>query len=219
VTEPVRVGIVDSGCHPAIEPVAARAFLRRGDRVVSCAVQPDRLNHGSSVSSAILGLAPAVELYLAQVFTAQLTTSALQIAAALEWLCDQRVQLVNLSLGLRHDRDVLRTACARATAGEVLICASSPARGEPVFPAAYPGVLRITGDARCDVDQFSWLNSRFADYGACPSSRDGTAAGASMGCAHLSGHIARFLTLERGAAVREWLQANAAFIGPERRGS
>lgn len=218
MAEPVRVGLVDSGCEAGRHLAAARAFHRQGDAVVLGEAQPDRLGHGSAVSRAIRQLAPDVELYLAQVFAERLATSAAQVAAALDWLSGQGVELVNLSLGLRHDRPALRAACARAADRGIIVCASAPARGAPVYPAFYPRVLRMTGDARCRADQFSWLATRFADCGGCPSLPGSRVSGASMGCAHLSGHIARFLA-EGGAApaVRDWLRDRAAFIGPENR--
>lgn len=46
-------------------------------------------------------------LLVAQVFSAQASTSALQVAAALLWLVEAGVTLVNLSLGLQQDRSQL----------------------------------------------------------------------------------------------------------------
>ncbi|MDT4855610.1 hypothetical protein FQZ97_899720 [compost metagenome] len=144
----------------------------------------------------------------------------MQIAAALHWLVEQDVALVSMSLGLRNDRPVLREACALARTAGILLCASSPAQGEPVYPASYPGVIRITGDARCTPGQWSWLNSAQADFGAHVTAANGV-AGASVGCAALSGIMAGFLQRHPGASRQDvllWLRENAAFVGPERRG-
>ncbi|MNP55255.1 hypothetical protein D3C76_1498830 [compost metagenome] len=125
-----------------------------------------------------------------------------------------------MSLGLRNDRPVLREACVVAQTAGVLLCASSPAQGEPVYPASYPGVIRITGDARCAPGQWSWLNSPQADFGAHVAAASGM-AGSSVGCAALAGIIAGFLRKHPGAgreAELRWLREGAAFVGPERRG-
>ena len=76
----------------------------------------------------------------------------------------------------------------------------------------------MTGDARCQPHQFSRLATRYADYGACVRSNSSAVAGASVGCAHMTGHIARYLC-EGGKpeALTDWLDAHAAFIGPEHR--
>jgi hypothetical protein len=144
----------------------------------------------------------------------------LQIASAIDWLVAQDVRLINLSLGLRQDRSLLREACAAAVARGVLLCASSPAQGAAVFPASYPQVLRVTGDARCTDEQWSWLDSAQADFAACVRGTYPGQSGASLGCAALSGHIARYL-LEHpqasNAEVIDWLKQHARYRGPERR--
>jgi hypothetical protein len=48
------------------------------------------------------------------VFDERGVTSALQVAAGIEWLVMRGVRLINLSLGLREDRPALREACAAA---------------------------------------------------------------------------------------------------------
>ncbi|MDX1369295.1 S8 family serine peptidase [Pseudomonas sp.] len=219
-TEP-RIGVIDSGhrLEPGAEILVAQRFWLDGETLRQGAVEPDLLGHGTAVIATLTEQAGSLELCVAQVFAGRGSTSPLQIAAAIHWLIDQRVVLINLSLGLRQDRPLLREACAAAIGAGILLCASSPAQGEPVFPASYPGVLRITGDARCAAGQWSWLDSAQADFGAAVRADNGL-AGASVACAALSGQIAAFLRREPGAgrqAVIDYLRQGASFIGPERR--
>jgi len=144
----------------------------------------------------------------------------MQVAAALDWVVSEGAQLVNMSFGLSHDRPVLREACERALAADVILVAASPARGAPGFPASYPGVIRATGDARCRADEISFLDSPQADFGACVRSSDTVVAGASVGCAHVTAKIANGLTSGLVAGPRDvcqWLARHARFRGPERR--
>lgn len=145
-------------------------------------------------------------------------TSPLQIAAALHWLGEQGVRVINLSLGVRQDRPILRGAVTELVEAGVLVCASSPARGEPVFPASYPGVIRVTGDARCGDGQWSWLDSPQADFGAAVTVAG--RSGASLGCAAFSGHLAALL-VERpelsNVQLVELMRERAAFRGIERK--
>lgn len=217
----VRVGVIDSGCSPAQAHAlaAARRFWLADGLLHDGKPEPDRLGHGSAVVACLQEQAGQVPLLLAQVFTGQASTSALQVAGALLWLAEQGATLVNLSLGLHQDRPVLRQACAEVQAAGVLLCASSPAQGAPVYPAAYPGVVRMTGDARCAPGQWSWLNSAQADFGGYVGER--SMAGASLGCAAMTGRIAALLQQQPGLGreqVLAWLQAHAAFVDPERRG-
>ncbi len=222
--EPVRIGIIDSGFRPDQAPrVRASAGFVAGAHEVSRAdAIADRLGHGGAILDLVSWGAPDATFVVAQVFRERLAASAAQVAAALDWVVDQGAQVVNLSLGLRNDRDVLARACERALAAGVIVCASSPARGEAVYPAAYPGVLRMTGDARCRRGEISHLATRYADFGAHvrPLGNGPAGVGASAGCAHLSGEIGRFLG-DGGAAipihVRNHLIGRASYHGPERR--
>lgn len=215
------VGVVDSGHAPQQAALvhAARAFRLDGETLREEPAQADRLGHGTAVLAA-LELQPGVlRGCSAQVFAERWQTSPLQVAAAIHWLIEQGVVLINLSLGLRQDRPLLREACQRALDAGIVLCAASPAQGEPVWPASYPGVLRITGDARCAPGQWSWLDSAQADFGAPVAA--GGLAGASLACATFSGQIARYLQAHPGsdrAALLDHLRRHAAFLGPERRG-
>jgi len=218
----VRIGVVDSGHSKGQWPhvLSGRRFYLVEEGLVEAPLRDDPLGHGSAILEAISRRAPSAAFCIGQVFDQRGVTSALQIASALDWLVTQKVRLINLSLGLRQDRSVLRDACQAAQERGVLLCASSPAQGDPVFPASYPGVLRVTGDARCSEHEWSWLDSRQADFAACVSGTHPGQSGASLGCAALTGHIAHYLGEHAEASNRqivEWLRDNARYRGPERR--
>lgn len=216
----LRVGVVDSGHAPehAASIIDGRRFRLSEDGLDELPLAPDLLGHGSSVCEAVLSRAPQARLCVAQVFDERGVTSPLQIAAALHWLGGQGVRVINLSLGVRQDRPILRDAVAELVAAGVLVCASSPARGEPVFPASYPGVVRVTGDARCGEGEWSWLDSPQADFGATVTSAG--RSGASLGCAAFGGHLAALL-LElpalSNAQLVQLMRERSVFRGIERK--
>jgi Subtilase family len=218
MAEPVRVGVVDSGWPPVLQNrvLAARSFVPDGGDAT------DRIGHGSRTLQAIAALAPEARFVVAQVFGDALRTDMGTVARAVDWLVDEGVSVINLSLGVRQDHAPLRAACERAVASGCLLIASTPARGEPVFPAAYPGAIRAMGDARCAAGEHSALLLPHADFGACvlPPDGDRAQAGASLGCAHLSGRVAALLAsgvAPTRDAVWQALVDSAAFHGPERR--
>jgi hypothetical protein len=213
------IGVVDSGCADGQALLGRRFWLEDGV-LQEGELHPDTLGHGSAVVARLHAEAGRAPLLMAQVFTRQGSTSALQVAAALLWLVEQGASLINLSLGLQQDRPVLRQACAEAQAAGALLCASSPARGAPVYPASYPGVVRVTGDARCAPGQWSWLGTAQADFGASVGAM-GT-AGASLACAAFTGRIAALLRAQPDldpTTALLWLKRHAAFTGPERKGA
>ncbi|WP_343573430.1 S8 family serine peptidase [Pseudomonas sp.] len=216
----VRIGVVDSGHADgqANFVVGGRRFCLSDDGLDELPLTHDRLGHGSAVCEAILARAPEARLCVAQVFDERGVTSPLQLAAALRWLGEQGVRVINLSLGVRQDRPILHDAVADLVAAGVLVCASSPARGEPVYPASYPGVIRVTGDARCREREWSWLDSSQADFGAAVSVAG--RSGASLGCAAFTGHLASMLT-ERpelsNLELIEQMRERAPYHGIERK--
>jgi len=211
------VGIIDSGAAPGL-PGAARAFDADG---AGHDALPDRLGHGTAVARTILRACPSARLVHAQVFDARPVTSALRVAAALDWLVARGdVRLVCLSLGLSADRAVLAEAVARAQAAGLVLVAAHPARGPAPWPAAYPGVIAGTGDARCGWDALSRLGSRL--FGAwCNSPEHGGSGmgGASLGTARLAGHVAAIMAdgIGTSEAVLDALARRAGHHGAERK--
>jgi subtilisin family serine protease len=207
----IRVGLIDTRIAPSLAGsiAAAKDF-------VAVPRAGDAFSHGTTVAKIILHHAPDARLLCAQAFGPGNRAEPAAVAAALRWLIAEHARLVNLSLGLPHDRDVLRAAVAEALAAGLILIASTPARGAPVYPAAYPGVLRVTGDARCAPDEISALGGEPADYGACPRDLEGTAGGASLAAGHLTGLLARGLdACEQDATAI--LGRAARFQGRERR--
>lgn len=220
----VRVGVLDSGIDDPAAP--ARAFKADTDgRVRAFPAGPDTLGHGSMIASAVRTLAPGATFAAAQIFQGRMTTTPAAAAAGLDWLVDQGARIVTLSFGLKADRPPLRAACERATRAGVLLIAAVPARGGPVYPAAYTDVISVTGDARLDAGEISVLDSE-ADFGAyawphgtAPDGRP-VAGGASFAVATVAGRAAHYLAGHGGACPDEvvaHLKSLARFKGAERK--
>jgi hypothetical protein len=218
-----RVAVIDSGIEPSagLHVEGARRFSERGGQVSETAMVPDPIGHGTVIAQIIASAGVPVELYAAQVLDAGGRATPAAVAAALGWALEQRAQLIHLSLGLRHDRAALGDAIARVIAAGVVVVASTPARGARAYPAAYPGVIRATGDARCLREEISRLATPWADFGACAGhdAADGRVRrGASIGAAHLTRFILRHLpACTAAAAVPRLLAQRARYQGAERR--
>jgi hypothetical protein len=210
-----RVGLVDSGAEPG-SALAAAGFGADGARG---AVTGDATGHGTRIARLITAGRPEVELVLAQVFGPGSRTSALAVAAGIDWCREQGATLVHLSLGLGADRAPLAAAVRRAVAAGCLVVAATPARGAAVYPAAYAGVIRATGDARCATGEISRLAA--ATFGGCvrPAPEAARGGGASVGAAAVSGALVGCATpgCSFGEAIAA-LAARARYDGPERRG-
>lgn len=217
---PVRVGVIDSGIDAASRDIfAACAFARStpGD-IVRLAPHGDSLGHGSEVAALIALGHPQAEFADAQVFAAAQAIDAGLLAAAIDWCVEHAVRVVNLSLGLRADRPLLRAACARASAAGLTLVAATPARGGDTFPAAYPQIIAVSGDARCEDVSWSWLDEGLR-AGASPRPLlPAAGGGASYAAARLSGVIAAFFSAQPAAGHADllaYLRTGASVLGRE----
>jgi len=215
-----RVGLIDSGVAPGTAVLGSRRFADGPGGVCYETARADPSGHGSAVAAVLQGGA-GVQLLAAQVLDGRGRATPAAVAAAIDWTLAEDVHLVHLSLGLAHDRAVLAAAIVRALARGVAVVAAVPARGLQSWPAAYPGVIRATGDARCTPVQIS---SRLAaaDFGGCASAACAgrTLRGASMGAAHVTRFIlAHCAPGTVGERLRAELDARAAYLGPERVGA
>ena len=210
-----RIALIDScGAWPG---AAARAFASIESEVREVDTVADPTGHGTAIASLLTAGNP-IDLLLGQVFLTTAPATGASVAAAVDWAVDSGARLLHLSLGLSANRPVLREAVSRAVQAGCVLVASAPARGGPVYPASYPGVVRGTGDARCHPGQWALLEAGL--YGACPRAGppgSGARAGASVGAAWLTRAILALPAGASYAAVVAALDAGASYRGRERR--
>jgi hypothetical protein len=235
-----RVGLIDS-CGSWPGAIDAAAFVTDGERVERRATMADSSGHGTRIARLFAAGDASFELLLGQVFLSGGPASGAAVAAAVDWAVARRADLIHMSLGLDTDRAVLAAAVARAVESGCIIVASRPARGAVVYPAAYPQVIRATGDARCAPGEISCLAPGF--FGACPrwaasgpansgagvqagagggargDASGGVSGGASAGAAWVTRNILSRPNPMTTSALVAALTASAGYIGPERKGA
>ncbi|HKR89911.1 MAG TPA: S8 family serine peptidase [Phenylobacterium sp.] len=151
----IRVGLVDGSVdvsHPAFRGtrVTQQAFALGGAKVTAHATALASLLAGAD--GAFRGAAPGGEVLVADVYgTTAAGGSAAAIAQGLAWLARNRVGVINISL-VGPPNLVLGAAVRGLTARGFLLVAAVGNDGPaapPLYPAAYPGVIAVTGvDAR-----------------------------------------------------------------------
>ena len=221
---PVKVAIIDTGIgHGLGMDVAARVAVRLNeDGMVqfSTGNEVDPLGHGSAVARLVVDRAPRCSLLSAEVFYAALPTAANVVAEAITWCVEQGARIINLSLGLREDRNTLRESCLTAIAKDVLLVAAHPARGPATYPANYPGVLAVNGDIRCGQGDCSCIVKDHL-FGASPLPPEGfSGGGASYAAARMTGQAAAFFEDHPVATTKDFrihLLDSALFHGREHR--
>jgi len=148
-----KLGIIDTG-------IASTDLLEQKNiehkSLLSNGVKAAKKNHGTAIASLILGapqrnipgLLPNAMLYSASVFRQrsrnQVDTSAELIVKALNWMADEQVMVINLSLGGPRNLVVEVAILRLLEKGFVVISAAGiDEQGEPLYPAAQAGVIAV----------------------------------------------------------------------------
>jgi Subtilase family len=147
----LRIGLLDTviaSDHPQFQ---GRAIELRG--VLPTGVSIAGAEHGTATAALLVGretgLVPGARLYAASVFRSrekETDTTAEWVVLGLDWLAENRVAVINLSLG--GPRNLLvEAAVQRLLDTGIALTAAAGNGGEgapPVFPAAQPGVTAVT---------------------------------------------------------------------------
>jgi len=149
-----RVGLIDSGVdahHPVFADVSVHLHGCMGRSIPA--------EHGTEVASLLVGrsahfhgAAPGAALFGADVYCGVPTGGTVEsIADAFDWLVHERVPVINVSLVGPPNAllaAVVRSVVARGYLIVAAVGNDGPA-APPLYPAAYPGVIGVTGvDAR-----------------------------------------------------------------------
>ncbi len=144
-----RLGLIDGGVdtlHPVFQHNAIERWGCGGKAVPSA--------HGTAVASLMVGdngayrgAAPGATLYAADVYCSEPTGGAVVfIAAALGWMAQQRVPVINVSLVGPDNLLLAQAIHVLQSRGHLIVAAvgnDGPA-ARPLYPAAYPGVVGVT---------------------------------------------------------------------------
>jgi hypothetical protein len=154
----VRIAVIDSGVfpnHPHIASVAGGVSIDMNGRV-EAAPPLDRLGHGTAVMAAIQEKAPDAEYFAVKVFQTELKTTAKALLAALSWSIENRMDVVNLSLGSSNPNhaEAFGEAARHAAAQDILLT-SAIRMGETLcFPGSLAHVFGVGLDWDCPRDRY-----------------------------------------------------------------
>lgn len=177
-----RIGLIDSGVDGTHAALAGANMRRHG-----CEGTQHPAAHGTAIASLLIGrdqafqgVIPGATLYASDVFCGHGGGSLSLLAVALDWMARERVPVVNISLV--GAKSLLLTGLVRAMTqrGHLLVAAvgNDGPSAPPLFPAAYPEVIGVTG-----VD----ANDRVLPEACRGEQVDFAARGANLDAAQLGG--------------------------------
>lgn len=157
----IKIGMIDSAItvnHPAFtsKNIIVRSFLLKGQK-------EGGRKHGTAVASVLVGngpwggLMPGATLYAAGVFhqNSQFKSraSSKSIIHAIEWMVQEKVDVINISLGGAPNKVLRKVVQAAYERGFVMIASvgnDGPFTKKKAYPAAYEGVIGIAANDRFD---------------------------------------------------------------------
>ncbi len=148
----VKLAIIDSGLDTAHPDLTATGGLDFGETTQPKKTwREDASGHGTHVAGicaatdntigVLGGVAKGMKVYGLRIFPGARVSKLL---AALDWCIDQKVDVVNMSLGTTVDDPGFHDRIQSARrAGVLLVAAAGNSAGPVAFPAAYPEVIAV----------------------------------------------------------------------------
>jgi subtilisin family serine protease len=214
----VRIGVIDSGVeldHPDLQGriALARNFVDGQEFVAE--------THGTAVvgiigaraddGRGIVGVAPsAVLLALRACWQPSAAADAavcstFTLAKALQFALDNRVNIINMSLGGPRDRLLARLLDFAGTRGIVVVAAADSKSADGGFPASLPGVLAVATEDGQHSSAAALLAPGRDIPATLPGRRWGFVGGPSFAAAEVAGLVALLLELAPGQKPQQVL--------------
>ena len=200
----LKIAVIDTGInlsHPHICAPTQGVIFDPEETELSCT---DTLGHGTAVAAAIQEKAPDANYYILKLFGDSLRTTGRRLLRAIEWTIENRMDIVNLSLGTPNydHRPALQDLVAGAVAAHVLLVAARFSEQTPVLPGMLDGVIGVDVDWKLSRDQYrvSMESGSPVFYASgfprplpgVPASRN--LSGISFAVANMTGFVARACT-------------------------
>lgn len=208
----VRLAILDTGVDEDHEYLKGKIKASyelvpsgRGFSVVRAEKDTDTVGHGTACAGIIKSIAPDVELYSIKVIGANAKGSSAELIEGLNWCIENKMHVVNASLGTldRRSRDRISDAADQAFYQGIVIVAAANNGGYTAYPANLSSVLSVDNVATEAALEFRYraavpieLEAKGV-YVEAPSPGGGTKfyTGTSFACPHVSAIVARLLSV------------------------
>lgn len=139
-----RIGLIDGGADASHPAFASASVQQRG----FAGPQARADAHGTEVASLIVSAAPGASLYVADIYCGRPAGGGVSaLIGALSWLAQSNVSVINISLVGPPNRALEAAVRAAIARGFMIVAAvgNDGPSAPPLYPAAYPGVVGVTG--------------------------------------------------------------------------
>ncbi|MCR8843034.1 S8 family peptidase [Paenibacillus sp. SC116] len=210
--EGIKIAIIDTGIseHSNLKIAGGINMI---NRLESYEDDNGHGTHVAGIAAAIghqkmpFGVAPDIQLYGIKALDNTGTGYVSDIIDAIEWCIQQRIHIINMSLGLDDPSDVLRRAIIKANQRGIIVVASAGNDGPDTLsvdePAKYPETIAVAAmNAKYEVASFSSRGKEVdviapGELIISTNNKNGFAieSGTSMAAPHVAGAVALLLSL------------------------
>ena len=157
----VKIAIIDSGVdseHPEIGSITHGIDIRidSDGQIIWGTDYVDRSGHGTACTGIIHQIAPDAEIHIVRIFEQSLVADGKLLIAALRWVTNQGIDVVNLSLGTTDHQYIapIQELCRQATRENIILVAAAHNRGIESYPAILPDVIGVQGRPMPTLNDF-----------------------------------------------------------------
>lgn len=197
----IFVSLIDSGC--TFETHEKVAIKVENNKIFTTTQNEIKYKHGDVIGK-IISSNENIKLYDIQVFDENLKTTPSHIIEALTYLLNKKVDVINMSLGLKTNYKEIEDLCKKLTLKGATIISSFPRNGADfVFPASYDEVISVTSDGKCKENEISCIDIKKLLLGANPFSNVEGVGGSSVAVARFTKYFCE--CLQKGLTKEEIL--------------
>ena len=143
----IKIAILDSGINNKIQTNPINVVKKFNTFDFSSNVHDD-FGHGTAVASIITDVPKneRLQVYDIKVLNEKGTGDVKNLIAGIEWAIDESVDIINISLGIHKENQLLEKAIRKALQKDIIVVASS-GNNHGLFidyPAKYEGVLSVS---------------------------------------------------------------------------
>lgn len=202
----IRVGIIDSGYTPSrtnVNLVGGVDLSHSNGKVKGNNEYVDLIGHGTACAGVLAKKAPQAEVYAVKIFGQELVSEVDQLCQAIKWCVDQKLHLINVSLGTTESENAvqIQEACDLAVRQGIMVVAAISNDGQKSYPAVLPNVFGVGAGKVRGKFGFFYDSNRPVQFVARGDKQrldwvDGKqvfSAGSSYACPHISAILALLL--------------------------
>lgn len=154
------MGIIDSGINQCVinGKVTQEVFCGKNDTYK----EADINGHGTMCAGIIERMAaPELEFVSAKIFHRELKATEQQIAEALAYMVDMKVDIINMSLSVSlSDSKLLEKLCRKLYELGIILISASANSGKKTLFESYDNVVKVTGSSFFDGTLYWYRGSR-----------------------------------------------------------